>query len=1296
MEFRILGPLEVLSSGRPVPLGGPRQRALLALLLVHAGQVVSTDRLVDELWGEEDRNGAVHALQSAVSRLRRALGPDSARVVARSPGYVLELEPGQLDVHRFETLRAEGLGALSTGDGAEAARVLGEALRLWRGTALADFSYEPFAQAEIARLEELRLATLEDRIEADLALGRHAEVVGELRSVIPEHPFRERLRAQLVLSLYRSGRQAEALEAYREARNTLVEELGIEPGPALQDLEAAVLRQDSGLLLPAPRTPATEGRGLPVVVEEAPPPVPETRKTVTAVFCDMADSTPLAERLDPEAMRLVLARYFEVAASCFHRHGGTVEKFIGDAVVAIFGVPALHEDDALRGVRAAVELRDRLPELNVELDRDFGVQVSLRIGVNTGEVVAGDASSGQALVTGDPVNTAARLQQMAEPGEILLGEATFVLVHGAVQAESLPDLALKAKTGPVRARRLLAFDPTAPPFPRRLDAPLVGRTGELAQLRVAFERAVKDNTAVLFSLIGPPGIGKTRLAQEFASSVQDEATVVTGRCLPYGEGITYWPLRELLHTAFGDDVRPEVERLLADDPDAGAIADRVASATGLGGGVFPKEELTWATRKTLEALTRSRPLVVVLEDLHWAEPAFLDLVEHVASLATDAPILLVGLARPELLEDRAGWGGGIPNASSILLEPLEEKEARALVANLAEETGLITEAARTIDIAEGNPLFLEQIAAARAEAPAGENLLVPPTIRALLAARLERLGPGERAVLERAAVVGKEFYAEAVAELLPPETRPTLSRHLEALARRRYVRPAPPFLGQPSFQFRHILIRDAAYQSVPKAARADLHERFAAWMEGALGERVEEYEEILGYHLEQASLNRLTPAQARDRELAARASALLASAGRRALDRDDALAAVNLLTRALHLIPRDDPQNLRIQLPLGMALHFAGELERATQTFTEVADRATVAGDRAMEWQARVHRTRSLASAGADMTGDEVQLTAEQAIEVFAEMGDEWGLAQGWSLLAWHWQNAGQVGAAVDAIAQSVSHARLADRPNEELYGLSFMASCASEGPMPVPDALRLCHEVLGRVKGRRYLESRVHLERGRLEAMLGNFAAARAAVAQATAEFRDFGSSFMLTGMTVPAADVRWYSGDYAGAEREWRSGYEAHKRMGAEPYLATFAAELARVLVELGRDDEALELTQESEELADRDDATAQVPWRCARARILARRREADHAEQLAREAVNLAERTDWLNLRGEALMDLADVLRLVGRRGEAAEAARDAAERFEQKGNLVSEARARALVAELSKSAQAPSAHPSSRSS
>jgi class 3 adenylate cyclase/DNA-binding SARP family transcriptional activator len=1280
MEFRILGPLEVISSGRPIELGGPRQRSLLALLLVHAGEVVSSDHLVDELWGEEGRGGVAHALQSAVSRLRRALGPEGSRLMARPPGYVLEIGEGELDAHRFEALRSDGLDALTAVDAAQAARLLKEALALWRGPALAEFAFEPFAQAEIARLEELRIATVEERIEADLATGRHAEVVGELRSVIPEHPYRERLRAQLVLALYRSGRQAEALESYREARDTLVEELGIEPGPALQDLEARVLRQDPDLMLPAPHVPppAAPPSERPPPVQEAPSLPRESRRTVTAVFCDLADSTPLTERLDPEAMRLVLGRYFEVAASCFHRHGGTVEKFIGDAVVAIFGIPVLHEDDALRAVRAAVELRDALPELNTELARDFGVEISLRIGINSGEVVAGDASAGQAMVTGDPVNTASRLQQVGDPGDIILGEATYALVAGAVTVEALLDLVLKGKTGPVRARRLLALDPTAPPFPRRLDAPLVGRTGELAQLRGALDRAIVERTAVLFTVLGPPGIGKTRLAQEFASSVMEEATVLTGRCLPYGEGITYWPLREVLHDGLGDDVRAQVIAVLGDDADASATADRIASALGLGEGVFPKEEIAWATRKTLEALAQSRPLVVVLEDLHWAEPTFLDLVEHVASLSTDAPILVVGLARPELLEDRAGWGGGLANASSISLEPLGEEEARALVANL--DAG--ADAERVVGIAEGNPLFLEQIAAARAEASDYEDLPVPPTIRALLAARLERLGPGEQAVLERAAVVGKEFYTSALEDLLPPEARSTLPRHLGALVRRRYIKPAPPSLGgEATYEFRHILIRDAAYQSLPRTARAELHERIADWMESEIGDRVEEYEEILGYHLEQACLNRLGPARERDQELAIRASRCLTSAGKRALDRDDFAAARSLLGRAWQLSPVDDPENLKLGLSLARALWYAAELERAADLLTLVVERALVKGDAVTEWRARVSLARMDAISDSKIASATTVGIARQAIDAFTRTGDEFGLSSGWDLLAWVLSNSGQIALAQEALMKAAVHARAAGDPPSEREHLGDLAFYAAIGPTPVSEGLEICRDLLERASGHRLWEARVHMDLGRLQAMQGDFVGARAAVAFGKMVFQDLGTLWSLATTTDHAADVEWYAGDMEAAEREWRIGYQSMLRKDARPMAATWAASLARVLVELGRDGEALKLTNESEELAAPDDPTAEVPWRGARARILARRRQAEDAERLAREGVALAERTDWLNLHGEALMDLADVLRLIGRLDEAAVAARNAAKVFDRKGNTVMASRARALEEEVS---------------
>jgi class 3 adenylate cyclase/DNA-binding SARP family transcriptional activator len=825
MELRILGPLEVLDEDRPVPLGGTRQRALLAILTTRANEVVSTDRLVEDLWGETAPAGAANALQAAVSRLRRALQPArpganaTPVLVTRAPGYVLEADPETIDAARFERLADEGTRALAAGDPAVASTLLAEALELWRGPALADFTYEPFAQEEIARLEELRMAATEDRLEADLACGRHAEVIGELQALAAHHPLRERLRAQQMVALYRTGRQSEALETYRQYRETTAEELGIEPGPELKELELKVLRQDPGLLAPPKPPPPVPIEPTEAAAPEARRVVPAVRKTVTIVFADLADSTALAERLDPEALKTVIGRYFEVARDALHRHGGTVEKFIGDAVMAVFGIPLLHEDDALRAVRAAADLDAALAELNDELERDWELRLAVRVGVNTGEVVAGEAADGAPLVTGDPVNTAARLQQAARPGEILIGETTHALVEAAVEAEPVAALDLKGKERAAAAWRITRVIPGAPSFPRRLDTRFVGREAELAQLRQAYDRAVGERSPYLFTVLGAPGIGKSRLALEFSAAVQHEATVLTGRCLPYGEGITYWPLREILQSAFGEDVGSGVQSQLDGGVDGREVGERLSAAVGQSEQAFPIEEIRWAARTALEALARTRPLVVILEDLHSAEPTFLDLVDHVSDLATNAPILLLCLARPDLLEDRPAWGGGKRNATAIELAALDDVEASELVGELLPSADRRTEANRIIVAAEGNPLFLEQIVAMVDDtARGGGEVPLPPSVQALLAARLERLGPGERAVLERAAIVGKELSEQEAAVLLPEEAHPTLTRHLEALVRKRFIRPAPSASGRGGpYRFRHGSSRKPPTADCPSA-----------------------------------------------------------------------------------------------------------------------------------------------------------------------------------------------------------------------------------------------------------------------------------------------------------------------------------------------------------------------------------------------------------------------------------------------------------------------------------------------
>ena len=460
MEFRILGPLEVLDDGRALDLGGAKQRATLAVLALHANRVVAHEQLIEALWDEEPPETARKALQVYVSQLRKVLGRE--RVETKPRGYLLRLDPDELDLTRFELLRDGGKPE--------------QALELWRGEPLADFADQRFAEPEIARLEELRLACLEQRIERDLADGRHAELVGELDALVNEHPLREHLRAQLMLALYRAGRQAEALEAYQAARTALVEGLGIEPGPALRELHQRILTQDSALDLPAAMpTPARARPPAPPAHAPAPQPAGATRKTVTVLFCDLTGSTELGEPLDPESLRGLMTRWYAAMREPVERHSGTLEKFIGDALMAVFGVPQVHEDDALRAVRAAVEMHERLARLNEELAAEGRPLLQIRIGITSGEVITSDDAT--AVVTGAAVTTAKRLQEAAAPGEILIGDATRQLVENAAELEPVDPVQAKGKKKPVAAWRVIGTIEGAEPFARRLDTPLVDRSG---------------------------------------------------------------------------------------------------------------------------------------------------------------------------------------------------------------------------------------------------------------------------------------------------------------------------------------------------------------------------------------------------------------------------------------------------------------------------------------------------------------------------------------------------------------------------------------------------------------------------------------------------------------------------------------------------------------------------------------------------------------------------------------------------------------------------------------------------
>ncbi len=979
----------------------------------------------------------------------------------------------------------------------------------------------------------------------------------------------------------------------------------------------------------------------------APEAAREVRKTVTVLFCDVTGSTALGERLDPEATRKLMARYFEQARTILERHGASVEKFIGDAVMAVFGIPQVHEDDALRAARAALELRAAVDELE------------LRIGVNTGEVVTG---SGETLVTGDAVNVAARLEQAAQPGEVLIGEPTYRLVRDAVEAEPVEPLAAKGKTEPLAAYRLLAVREGADSFARRLDAPLVGRARELRLLREALGRAIEERSSHLFTLLGTAGVGKSRLAQELVDGVGDGATILTGRCLPYGEGITYWPLIEMFRTL---GAGTDVAQLLEGVENARTIVNGAFGAIGIveGGAVDP-EETFWSVRKLFEALAREQPLVVLLDDLHWGEPTFLDLVEHVADWSRDAPILLLCLARAELLDARPSWGGGKHNATSLLLEPLSESETQELIDKLLARVDDETRR-RVADAAEGNPLFVEQMLAMIDE---GVDAGVPPTIQALLAARLDRLPPSERSTLERAAVIGKEFWRSAVVELggdtgaLPP------------LVRKELIRPhATVLAGEDGFRFRHQLIRDAAYDAMPKELRAELHEQFADWIE----RQRSEHDEIVGYHLEQAFRYReqLGPIGEREHELACRAGERLFAAGRRADARDDEAAAVNLLERTVALLPRDSTTCAQALAILATWM-YVRRPEDGQRLFSEAIDAAAASEARGVEAASRVALDLNDAFYGRGSLSD-VAALANRLIPTLDEDADDLWLAWVYDMLGIAETNLGRSDSALGAWQRAQTLALHAGDRARAMRIATHLGLAYVSGPTPVPEAIEQLERVLAEVDLSASCRARIHAKLAWLKAAIGETDVALALATDSRRLLAEIGNAYA----ALDAAHAEHLAGDLVAAERGLRSVHELLATRGEHGIRATVARDLAETLVAQGlADDEVEALTRVSQELVADDDADVQAGWRRVRARVLATRGEVDEAERLAREAVAILEPTDFLDQRGRAALDLAHVLAAAGRPEEAATAAAEAHGHFQAKGNVVSAGWARGLLDEL----------------
>jgi DNA-binding SARP family transcriptional activator len=989
IDFLLLGPLEARQRDRLLRLGSIKHRMLLAKLLLHANQVVSTDELIEAVWGEEPPPTVRQSLQNHVAALRKAIeiGNGSApprMLLTRDPGYLLNVDPEQLDLHRFQRLDRSGREALAAGDPATAADLLRQALALWRGPALADVAASTgIAWPELIGVEELQLAAVEARIEADLALGRHRELVAELEALVRLHPLREHLHGQLMLAMYRSGRQADALAAYRAARKTLVNELGIEPSVGLQRLEQAILAQDPALELLAPaastRRPDPDEGDRPADNGHVATGASVERKLVSVLFAEVDEPAGGEAERDPEDVSTMLNRRLRRVRAEVESFGGTVQHAVGGITMAVFGVPQTREDDPERTVRAALAIRDAFD----------GDGVEVRIAVTTGEALVTAGTS----VAGDAVATCARLQQAAPAGTVLVSEATGRTTERSISYGPASLLSL-----PGRAKPMAVWSALEPRNRTGIDAlaagpvPLVGRDRELGLLLECYRRARAEQQPRLVTLLGPPGIGKTRLVAELGRTLDADSDLVTwrqGRSPPYGEGITYWALAEIVKAEAGileNDTADRVERrlarmvehALADEPAAATrIADHLRWLVGDDGNaavqVRRREEAFAAWRRFLHGLAARRPLVLVLEDLHWADDALLDflegLLEPAGGRAAPVPLLVVVTARPELLERRPGWGG-TPPGSVTELAPLSEADTGRLLEALLSHHRLPESVGPALLVAAGgNPLFAEEyvrmlrdrnpLPAPEAERPSGggphldrvgPELPLPESVHAIIAARLDALPAEEKAALQDLAVLGRVGWVGALAAVSDRD-RADVEACLERLHDKEFLYRAgrSSMAGEREYGFRHVLVRDVAYGQIPRAERASKHRRAAAWLESLGPDPVDRrgggfeglgarplmrgghdadppqaqrgragQSELLAHHYGQALA--LAGAAGEDTgELSERARLALRDAGDRVVALGAHTAAARYYTEALAIWPEDDPERPELLFRAGEA-----------------------------------------------------------------------------------------------------------------------------------------------------------------------------------------------------------------------------------------------------------------------------------------------------------------------------------------------------------------------------------------
>ncbi len=1227
LTFHALGPVEVRRSGRALPLGSAKERTLLAALILNANASVPRERLLDALWSGTPPKSAAKIVQVYVSRLRHMLGETGVRsetLRTDGTGYRLCVDPDRIDVKRFQKLVRRAQTAAEEADAQTAARLFTEALALWQGPALADIVDEPFARREHLRLEALRLEALERKFDAELALGRSVELISELATLVADHPLRERLRAQFMRALYRAGRQAEALAVYQEGRADLRAELGLEPGPALRELERAILAHDPSLVGPGDALSETDCGTL--------------RTNVVTLYADL---TGRLDELEADVLAVVLARWAEIAADVIGRHHGTPFSLVDGSVAAVFGLQARTEDDALRALQAALAVLE-------EAASAAGFEA--RAAVASGDLLM--VTDRPAPFVGGGITLAAQLAHAAGIGEIVASNAIAEeLENAAVWMPLRPD-----RGNGVEGWRFEAFVQQRRPVTP--EGAFVGRARELGRLeRLVGERG-RAGGCDSVGIVGEPGIGKSRLAWELGRRTGDAARMLVGSCRA-SDGSTFLALAEAIEQALGSIDAEALAGALEGDPEARVIAMRAAGALG-DGEASGRDETFWALRRLLQALARERPLLLVLDDAHRAEPMLLEFISHLHENVRDGAILVLLLARTEPDLELPG--------STIELRPLSRRESERLLEQRTLSPVRVRLRERVLRLAEGNPLFLEQLLSHAAEQGSRAGAL-PATLDALLTARLDALPELDRVLLGTAAVIGREFSLEPLAALAS-ESKQLLAARLAELTQRRFLR-----VGRAEvYSFHHGLLRDTAYRMLRTKTRADLHERFATWLERRFGTSAERAY-IAGSHLERAHEYRLElgSPEAETRELGIRAAEKLSVAASRALVRSDMPFAVDLLTRSVALLPKRDRRRTELLLELTQALREVGDYERARATMEEAREHATRANDRGLLACAALAHLQLRIQADPEISPDEVVAGAEDAVRVLEETGHQEWAAKAWYVRALAPWFRSQAEDAQQALEQAIAIAHRVGAVRTETQALVLMFGVVFSGPLPVPDGIRRCEENLATRGRERRISASTMRALGLLRAMSGEFDEARRLLARDRAIMTDLGLLPAVGIASYARGFVELLADDALAAERELRAGYESLRRFGDTCQTAIVSALLAEALYRQDRHDEALAWSQTSEGDTGVADNDAQSTSKAVRAKVLVQRGNFTEAEALAREAVAITDETDFLNARADARMDLAEVL--AGEDpAQAQPVLEEAIDLYKRKKNTVSLARAR----------------------